>query len=274
MPGTPDPRRRGLTPLTVREAGGEWLIDMSGLRWCDPLHLAGAAALARDRGTRGGTVRVLGPLDPDARTYAARMRLGKVLDDLGAAHDFPVVPEHDRTADLLEVRPVRNEDDAVELAELVARRARAQSPQASTTLFACVVEMALNVADHAGVVGYVAAQTFPRRRWIRFAVADTGRGLLATLADRGADDDKDAVRLALSGTSRLPGRDRGTGLPITRRELLRADGWLLLASGSARLVALTEGDRLSLQRPAFPGTLVQGALRIGDRVGGEEYPPP
>lgn len=265
MSATPDPRRRGLTPLTVRQAEGGILIDMSGLRWCDPVHLAAAAALARHHSHTGG-VRLIAPADPEARSYVARMRLGRVLDELGAGHDLPGAREHDRRADLLEVRAVHDEEDAVRLARLVARRARQEDPEASSTLYACVVEMALNVAEHAGDTGYVAAQTLPRQGWMRFAVADTGVGLLATLAERGAADDRAAVRLALTGTSRFPQPSRGTGLPTTRRVLLRSDGWLLLASGTASLVAAAPGDVLHQQRPAFPGTLVQGALRIARDV--------
>ena len=264
--GAPLDPRRGLDDLIVGSGDGGVVIDMSALRWCDPLHLAGAAALASRHGQDGGTVRVVGPTDPEARSYAARMRLGRILDGLGVAHDLPVARGHDRRADLLEVRPVRDEGDAVRLARLVARRARPEDRVASSTLFACVVEMALNVAEHSGVTGYVAAQTLPRQGWMRFAVADTGVGLRATLAARGAADDLAATLLALSGTSRLPGLERGTGLPTTRRELLRADGWLLLASGTASVLAAADGQAVSEVRRAFPGTLVQGALRITDRL--------
>lgn len=266
-PGRP---RAALDDVVVYASNGSVQIDLSRLPWCDPLHLVAVAALARYHVAAGAAVHVRAPADPDARAYAARMRLGRTLDGLATRHEFPSVRERDRSGDLLEVCPVRDEQEALRLARLVARRARPADRDASSTLFACVVEMALNVAEHAGVTGYVAAQTLPRQGWMRFAVADTGLGLQATLAARGATDDASAVRLALSGASRLPGPQRGTGLPTTRRELLRADGWLLVASGAASLLAETGGDAMRTQRPGFPGTLVQGALRIDHRVDTQE----
>lgn len=255
-----------LRDVLLRSGDGRVEIDLSAVRWCDPLHLAATAALAAHHVSTGSTVSVRGPADPDARSYAARMRLGRTLDTLDVRHDLPFVRERDRSGDLLEVRRVHDEGDALRLARLVARRARAEDPEASGTLFACVVEMALNVAEHSGTTGYVAAQTLPRQGWMRFAVADAGVGLRATLARHGAVDDRDAVRLALSGASRLPGPQRGTGLPTTRRELVQAGGALLLASGTAALVADETGDAVHPTEPPFPGTLVQGALQIG--VGG------
>lgn len=266
MPAVPDPTDRGLTPLRVRAVDDGRVIDLTALPWCDPVHLTAAAALAAGAVRAGVSVRVAGPADPDTRSYVGRMRLGVVYDELGVDHDLPRAHERDRRADLLEVRPVRDESDAVRLARLVSRRARQEDADAGSTLFSCLVEMALNVAEHSGVTGYVAAQTLPRQGWMRFAVADAGVGLRASLAGRGAVDDRTAVRLALAGTSRFAGPERGTGLPTTRRELVRSDGWLLLASGTVRLLASGDGERLHGQRPAFPGTIVQGALRIGQGV--------
>ena len=191
------------------------------------------------------------------------MHLGRVLDDLGVEHDVPTgVFQHDRHADLLEVRPVGSEDDARALAALVATKVRPDSAPASDVLYACVVEMALNVADHAGAVGYVAAQTLPQVGAIKFAVADAGRGLRATLSVRGASSDHQAMRMALSGRSRLDAPGRGTGLPTTLRELTALEGSLFLLSGEAAVTASGSGRVREPVDVPFPGTLVQGVLRL------------
>ncbi len=262
MPRSERPQLRRLIP-TARGAGA--VIDLSWLRWIDPAHLAATAALAHGSVRAGVAVAVLAPADPDLRSYAARMRLGYVLTGIGVGHDLPVVAERDRRADLLEVRPVSTETDACDLAALLAGKVRADSATASSALYACVAEVALNVAEHAGAVGYLAAQTIPSTGTIRFAVADSGRGMLSTLAPRGARSHRQALRLALSGRSRFADPDRGTGLPTTRRELIRLRGSLFIASGAASVLVTGSGERIGTIRPAYDGTLVQGVLRVPRR---------
>lgn len=259
MPRSERPR---LYPLTPTVHGDRQVIDLTWLRWIDPAHLAAAAALAHGCSLTGGPVTVAGPAQPELRSYAARMRLGQVLSGLGVGHDLPVVPERDRRADLLEVRAVCTEADACALAELLADKVRPDSASASNALYACVAEVALNVAEHAGAVGYVAAQTIPRTGTIRFAVADAGRGMLSTLAPRGARSHRQALRWALSGRSRFADPDRGTGLPTTRRELIRLRGSLFIASGAASVLVTRGEERIGRLRPSYGGTLVQGTLRL------------
>lgn len=262
MPRADRPRLHRLVPRT---RGDGHVIDLTWLEWIDPAHLAAAAALAHGCARAGTAVTVAGPVEPELRSYAARMRLGQVLTGLGVGHDLPVVPERDRRGDLLEVRAVGTEADACALAELLADKVRPDSPTASAALYACVAEVALNVAEHAGAVGYLAAQTIPRTGTIRFAVADAGRGMLSTLAPRGARSHRQALRWALSGRSRFADPDRGTGLPTTRRELLRLRGSLYIASGAASVLVVDGGEQVGRIRPAYGGTLVQGSLRIPPR---------
>ena len=142
---------------------------------------------------------------------------------------------------------------------------RPDSAPASDVLFSCVAEMALTVADHAGAVGYVAAQTLPQAGAVKFAVADAGRGLRATLSVRGAGSDDEAVQMALSGWSRLDAPGRGTGLPTTLRELTALEGSMFLLSGEAAVTASGGGRVREPVEVSFPGTLVQGVLRLPGR---------
>jgi hypothetical protein len=262
-------RPPGLAGLACRHTRGQHVLDLTARSWVDPAHLVAAATLAHAHAAADLPLRVLSPREADPHHYAGRMHLGRVLDDLGVEHDVPTgVLEHDRHADLLEVRPVCSEDDARALAALVAAKVRPDSAPASDALYSCVAEMALNVADHAGAVGYVAAQTLPQVGAVKFAVADAGQGLSATLSVRGASSDDDAVSMALSGRSRLDAPGRGTGLPTTLRELTALEGSLFLLSGGAAVTASGSGR---IRRPVdvpFPGTLVQGVLRLpGWRAG-------
>ncbi len=256
----------GLAGLACRHTAGQHVLDLTARSWVDPAHLVAAAALAHAHAAADLPLRVLSPRGADPHHYAGRMHLGRVLDHLGIQHDVPTgVLERDRHADLLEVRPIGSEDDARALAALVATKVRPDSAPASDVLYSCVAEMALNVADHAGAVGYVAAQTLPQVGAIKFAVADAGRGLRATLSVRGASSDDDAVGMALSGRSRLDAPGRGTGLPTTLRELTALEGSLFLLSGGAAVTASSNGRIRQPVDVPFPGTLVQGVLRLPGR---------
>ncbi|ROP26515.1 hypothetical protein [Pseudokineococcus lusitanus] len=252
--------------LACRREGAQHVLDLSGCRWVDPAHLAGAAAVAARHAAAGSPLRVVGPVRPDQRRYAARMHLGRVLDDLGVPHDLPDdVPERDRTLDLLEVRRVVGEDDAVALAVLVHGRTATTDPEAAAALHTGVAEVAQNVADHAGATGYVAAQVLPSAGLVRFAVADGGLGLRCTLADRGARGHRHALHLALDGTSRLPDPTRGAGLVGVVREVTRLRGSLYLASGSAAVRVTGAGRHVradSALRTPFAGTLVEGVVGV------------
>lgn len=264
-PGRGHPRPPSLGHLTCRAApDGTHVVDLSGCRWVDPAQLAGAAAVARSHADAGLPLRVVGPAREAQRRYAARMHLGHVLAELGVEHDLTEVAELDRREDLLELRAVRTEEDALALARLVHSRV-AHDPAAAEALFAAVAEMAMNVADHAGEVGYVAAQTLPTSGYVRFAVADAGVGLLATLAGRGARTHRQALHLALDGTSRFADPSRGSGLRCTVREVSRFRGVLFLASGTAAVRSTSpereDRDDRRLRTP-FSGTLVEGVVGI------------
>lgn len=264
----PPPNPPSLGHLVCRpDAAGVHVVDLSRCRWIDPAQLVGAAAIARRHTAAGLALRVLGPAREAQHRYASRMHLGQVLTGLGVEHDLVEVDELDRRRDLLEVRHVATEDDARALGELVHARAARDDRGAAQALFAGVVEMALNVADHSGTVGYVAAQTLPSSGWVRFAVADGGVGLLDTLAGRGARTHRQALHLALDGTSRFTDPSRGAGLSGTVREVGRRRGFLYVASGTAavRSSATARDDRRL--RAAFPGTLVEGVVGMRGPVG-------
>ncbi len=257
----PPPNPPSLGHLVCRpDATGVHVVDLSRCRWIDPAQLVGTAAIARRHAAAGLALRVLGPVREAQRRYATRLHLGQVLTALDVEHDLVDVDELDRRRDLLEVRHVATEDDARALGELVHARAARDDRGAAQALFAGVVEMALNVADHSGTVGYVAAQTLPSSGWVRFAVADGGVGLLDTLTGRGARTHRQALHLALDGTSRFTDPSRGAGLSGTVREVGRRRGFLYVASGTAavRASATARDDRRL--RAAFPGTLVEGVV--------------
>jgi hypothetical protein len=256
VPARP-PRR--LDFLAVRETEEGRRLDLADLRWLDPVHLVGVATHAL-LAQRAGSRLVLTGLPANQANYAARMRLGRVIEQFGGEHDLPEVHERDLHDTLLEIQPLRNPQDVERLTELVYQRVAQHNEAAARALHVAIAEVGDNVCQHARSIGFMAAQTIAEHGVLRFAVADAGVGLRATLAPIGAGDDREAVQLALSGerSRRSPGH--GYGLPNTVRIITELDGELLLASGMAAARVNTGGSMERRLDVAFHGTIFEGSV--------------
>jgi hypothetical protein len=251
------PRR--LDFLTVRETSAGRQLDLADLRWLDPLHLVGLAThalLAQQAGSR----LLLTGLPENQAYYAARMHLGRIIELFGGEHDLPEVNERDLHDSLLEIHPLRTPQDVERLTELVYHRVAVHNETAARALHVAIGEVGSNVCQHARSIGFMAAQTIAEHGVLRFAVADAGVGLRATLASLGAADDRQAVELALSGERHRRDPGRGYGLPGTVRIITELDGELLLASGLAA-TRVSPGRNMERRLDvAFSGTIFEGAV--------------
>jgi hypothetical protein len=254
-----------LASTRVYTRNGTRVVDLREVGWIDPVHLVSVAAVAEAAHRDGLAFRLRGPSSPDRSRYASRMKLGEVVTELGGTHDLLSVTDRSASAHLVEVARLRTPVDVMRLATLVYERVAELDTDLAHALHQGVAEIGQNVCDHACSVGFVAAQTIPRRGELRFAVADPGIGLLATLRGQGADTDRAAIDLALHGVSRL-GR-RGTGLPDTVKAVTRLGGYFYVASGLSSAI-LTPARRTISDGPVFGGTLVEGRVPTGRRIRG------
>ena len=258
-----------LQSLAVRVADGNFVLDLSGLSWLDPLHLVGAAAVAQLAAARGSRLRLSG-LRGNPAGYASRMHLGAIVERFGGSHDLPPGRrELDRSDSLLEVTELDTGSDVRQLSALVYERVAGHDADIAQALHTALAEIGANVCEHSGTVGFMAAQTLPSQGVLRFAVADAGAGLYGTLVGQGAEDDRMAIAMALSGTSRKEGAGRGTGLPTAVSVVSRLGGEVLLGSGSAVATANARGRRYAELASGFVGTMFEGWVPVnGARHGG------
>jgi hypothetical protein len=253
---------RRLDFLRVAESADGRVLDLADVRWLDPLHLVGIATLAH-LAHQDGSRLVLTGVRRDQASYAARMRLGRIIDAYGGRHELPEVPEHDVQGSLLEIRPLREARDVEELSALVHTRVAATDLRAAHALHIALGEVGSNVCQHARGLGFMAAQTIAEHGVLRFAVADAGVGLRATLAGLGARDDRGALTLALTGRRRLHDPGHGYGLPSTVASITALDGELLLASGVAAMRIGRSAWRDRDLEVAFNGTIFEGSVPAG-----------
>ena len=251
-----------LDSLAARHTDAGLVLDFGGLSWLDPLHLVAAAAVAELAAAQGSRLRLRG-LRGNQAGYASRMHLGAIVERFGGSHDLPDSgPEHDRSDSLLEVTQLTTGGDVRQLSGLVHDRVASLDAEIARALHTALAEIGANVCEHSGTVGFMAAQTLPAQRVLRFAVADAGAGLLGTLIAQGADDDRTAINMALSGTSRKDGPGHGTGLPTAVTVVSRLGGEVLLASGSALTTANARGRRHGRLRGRFVGTIFEGWVPV------------
>jgi hypothetical protein len=254
---------RFLRSVLPHDDGNTSSVDLRDFRWVTPTAMVAIAALAHRSVRDGNRFVVHAPARRDPAAYAARMRLGEVLSSLGSEHDLPEVSARDQRANLLEVLPMRSEADAEQLAALVYGKVCRRDRRLAAALHRSIGEVGANVADHAGTVGFVAAQTMPRRDELILAVADSGVGLRHTLARRGASNDAQAIELAVAAAvSRFDDPDRGLGLPTTPAAVRELEGSLYIASGAASVRHGPHRRRFLSSDTAYQGTVVEARIPL------------
>jgi hypothetical protein len=259
---TPDSLLARLRPEPV---DGGVRVDFADLAWVRPAAMVGAAARAHRAQVAGTPFELRGPAGEEPAHYLARMRLGRVLADLGARHDLPTVREHDRQEDLIEVIRLDSPSAVERLARMVYRKILPRGRELAAALHRSVAEIGENVMDHSGTIGYLAAQTLPRRRELLIAIADSGVGMLATLAHRGVRTHEDAIALATrESVSRYDEPDRGRGLPSALRLIGRESGSLYIASGTAAIRHFPTTRRYLIADEGYDGTIVEARIPLLD----------
>lgn len=248
----------------VRTLNGEPLvIDLSAVTFVLPGGLTGIAALAQAARQQSGDVRVLAPVNPNVANYLARLRLGAIFDDLGAAHDLPTVTEH-ATDSLYELQPFASSDDVLAFAEHIHNQIEPADKALAGHVFSALCEAGDNVGHHSGQDrGYLAAQRLGGTT-LHFAVADAGRGYMASLNGQGARDDVDALTLAIEpGVSSVDDIGRGYGLSAMCASVSALRGSVTLASGYGRITVDARGTRvLPGSRHPLTGVLIAGTVPV------------
>ncbi|MCC3265896.1 hypothetical protein [Arthrobacter gengyunqii] len=129
-----------------------------------------------------------------------------------------------------------------------------------------LIETGNNVPEHARVEhGYMAAQVNPSVGTLRIAVADSGVGLLTTLAPRGATSDREALQMAISGTSEKDSLGAGRGLSGTSQALKAHRGVGMLLSGTTSMTMTQARDAPWQHREGFQGTVFGAQLALGEK---------
>lgn len=108
------------------------VIDLQRMSWCEPAGLVALAALAEQATAQDYGVILRAPRNANVANYLGRMRLGRVMRELGAEHDLPVVRERPLETSLVELVPLSDEGDCDGAAASVrdATEAKCGSPVA------------------------------------------------------------------------------------------------------------------------------------------------
>jgi hypothetical protein len=234
------------------------------MTFCEPVGLVGLATFVEARLDEGRRVIVTGPSDSNVANYLSRMRVGRLLDSLGAEHDLAPVREWPVGDALIELESFDGVRGAERLAKLVHAAAEIIDVEIANALYIALCEIGMNVPHHSGRQrGFMAAQWLHRRTQLHFAVGDAGSGMLATLRGHGATTDCEALELALDpAVSRTGFSTRGLGLPDVVQCVTDLEGSLHLASGGGYLRVANGQQSLRTYGQRVGGSLIQGTVKI------------
>ena len=278
-PGRRDSDRLAFSGLVGPEAAGQCLarlrecldrgstsleLDFSACRGADPREMPPLFA-ALDVVRRAG-IRVSArlPRDPACRRKFRETKWAHLLDP--ARYDPPTAPPREGTTarrftDFREQQ--RAVDATVEavLGHLPMRRDFLAGLEWAAS------EITDNVLTHAGCAegGIVQTTVFAGTGRVEIAVADAGRGLLASLGESRPhlETDAEAATLAVEpGVTRDPDAGQGQGLAGTLRIASLTGGAFEIASGTARLTKTAGSAEPAVRRnePPVPGVSVRAEL--------------
>lgn len=214
------------------------LLDMTRQRFVEPAGSVGLSCLIVWARAQGQQVHVhIG--DCENALYWARMNFFAVCGLQGPE------PLGRRESDgrFSEIRTVDDLDEVDALTEALASVTADDGPTFGEHAY-ILSEALNNVGQHSEGSGFCASQAYPGKGVAKFAIADTGRGLLAALARFPLRSDADAIAKALevgiSGRSYAEqmmspnkARNKGIGLTALTRLIEANDGRYVLWSGRA-----------------------------------------
>ncbi len=254
------------------------LFDARRVRWASPYGLIGllaAGQVARERTRLAPGIEL--PESSEVRSYWERMdfrhNATEVFELSGSANR-----PHGPSDALLEITPIRSNQDVHQVVERVRERAaailgrRLHYPKPSVIQFSVMLsEVCQNIIEHAEAMGWVCAQTYHWKRRLGrdvlvVAVMDVGVGFKGSLGSEHARrfGEKWSAATALEaaflkGESRFRDPGRGQGLQAIRRQVERWDGEVRIRSGTAMIARVPEWDDIpALQAglPPFPGAQI------------------
>ncbi|RMH32111.1 MAG: hypothetical protein D6690_14770 [Nitrospirae bacterium] len=221
---------------------GPIIIDFSRNSWVEPSGLAILAALISYVHSHHHAIRLEGLDQCQNLTYWQRSNFFNTLGFQSEESFF----RHDRSTTLLEISRCTCDFDADEISKRFGALANRLQPESARLVSYLAQEGLRNVVDHSTVAGYAAAQIYPNKHIIEFAIADAGIGIRKSLArspvhtfDNDQEAIENALKLGISSRFHLgvsnPNRSNnlGIGLHATDRLVRHHRGLWLLASGSA-----------------------------------------
>jgi hypothetical protein len=246
------------------EEGDAVVLDLEGVTFTRPSGLVAVACIARN----ADSLQIIWPIDRDQRVYMSRMEL-----DVSISHFHPsieLLPRvRHRPAELCEASFFEEAMEVERLCDLIADQAKAaQIPvDHSIALEEGAWEICDNAITHSTWAGggVLAAQYYPARSEVEYAVADAGIGILKSLATEYPDleSDADAIGKAREyGVSRFGQDRRGAGLAETVDQVIGLGGRVVVRSGSATVKFSRRRTRVRELREAWPGTLLKAVLKV------------
>ncbi|WP_198364357.1 ATP-binding protein [Roseomonas sp. KE0001] len=217
----------------------ELVIDLSGLRWIEPIGLVALSCLAENYRRGGGRIH----LDHDRcgiAGYLERMGLFRELACEGPTPFGMAQPAAGRFAEIRKIEDINSVDDISE--NIVDVFGMEIGSNEWSILNHIITEALNNVCQHSGAHGFCAAQFWPTKDRLQICIGDWGNGIKHALAKYSPADDASALDLALKvGVTGNPPhfgqpqmRNRGVGLSCIERLVAANKGRMELWSGLGR----------------------------------------
>lgn len=261
-----------LTQLGAPQTDEEITLDLSDLRRVTPAGLVSLVATVVRWRQEGRPVRFLGLRQCRIVGYLQRM---DVLSKCGV--ELPeVFRRHESAGRFVPVRLIEHpveEMGTVISACLAPGGEDYDHPLAGLYDFSFYVftEIANNVRQHSGGVGYASAQVSRTEGMVRLAIADNGMGIRASFQHVGSPwsataDDATAIRRALEPrvSCKMGEPNEGVGLTLVSELARQTRAWLLIVSGSGvlRINSGAEPTLATLPEHGFyQGTMMTMAFR-------------
>lgn len=223
---------------------GSLEVDLSVTVFVPPVGLVVLATLLDRARTEGWPVVFVPPANQNVANYLSRMGLAALATEAGCLHGLPVVAHHDPNDRFVELRRFGAGTSADDLIDMIlARLAEWHDDTLREMLYGNFYELALNVEEHAQRPGFLAAQYYPSRGMVAFAMADWGIGIRASLESAGHTYPTAGDAVIAAATTRVSRKTDagGAGLRSTVKNVLQWKGQLRIRSSGVR-VRFVEGS--------------------------------